>query len=150
MSFSCNSTAPYNHRHDWLQLPAQWAMIVGTLEFSENFFDCIIQAASWHQVDVIISNTTTAITRGRGHKNRSQSVRSLHDLKMSQTEIRLHTVYRSSTFFFIQPTFLSVDKDIRSQSSLSSSSSSIQYRTLFQCIAYRALRQFPRTPWMPW
>ena len=27
-----------------------------------------------------------------------------------------------------------------------SSSSSIQYRTLFQCIAYRALRQFPRTP----
>ena len=27
-----------------------------------------------------------------------------------------------------------------------SSSSSIPYRTLFQCIAYRALRQFPRTP----
>ena len=28
----------------------------------------------------------------------------------------------------------------------SSSSSSIQYRTLFQCIACRALRQFPSTP----
>ena len=34
----------------------------------------------------------------------------------------------------------------RRRASSSSSSSSIQYRTLFQCIAYRALRQFPQNP----
>ena len=34
--------------------------------------------------------------------------------------------------------------------SSSSSSSSIQYRTLFQCIAYRALRQFPITHTSPY